>query len=83
MIIPFKELSDEALTGLIEEYVTREGTDYGGVRHDLAEKVSKVRDQLERGEVLVVFDPGEGTANLLTAAMVKDLMRPPSGGRLG
>ena len=29
MEIPYTELSDEALRGIIEEYITREGTEYG------------------------------------------------------
>ncbi|PLX41231.1 MAG: hypothetical protein C0608_06420 [Deltaproteobacteria bacterium] len=73
MIIPFKELSDEALNGLIEEYVTREGTDYGGVHLELAKKVRLVRAQLERGEVVVVFDTLEGSANLVTASSLKGI----------
>ncbi|MBW2654812.1 MAG: YheU family protein [Deltaproteobacteria bacterium] len=30
--IPYNQLSPEALQGVIEEFVTRDGTDYGEVR---------------------------------------------------
>lgn len=31
MMVPWDQLSAEALRGLIEEFVTRDGTDYGEV----------------------------------------------------
>ncbi len=55
--IPHQSLSPEALRGVIEEYVTREGTDYGGPIATLEEKVAQVLAQLDRGEVEVTFDP--------------------------
>lgn len=54
--VPYTALSEEALTGVIEEYVTRAGTDYGAVERTLAEKVADVRRQLARGEATIVFD---------------------------
>ncbi len=39
MLIPHRELSPEALQGLIEEFVTRDGTDYGESEAALATKV--------------------------------------------
>ena len=67
MIIPYTELSDAALTGLVEEFVSREGTDYGGVHVELGHKVATVLKQLQRGSVVVVFDPAEQRANLVVA----------------
>lgn len=56
MIIPVERLSAEAVQGLIEEFITREGTDYGEVEISLADKVEQIRGQLARGEVVIVFD---------------------------
>ena len=55
--VPHKELSDEALRGVIEAFVLREGTDYGerDVPHET--KVAQVLRQLERGEARIMFDP--------------------------
>jgi len=50
------QLSPGALRGLVEEYVTREGTDYGHSDWSLEEKVTQVFRQLERGEARIVFD---------------------------
>ena len=46
MIIPYKQISPDALQGLIEEFITREGTDYGEMEFSLAQKVSQVERQL-------------------------------------
>ncbi|WP_210395704.1 YheU family protein [Motiliproteus sediminis] len=56
MEIPWRELSPEALDGLIEEFVTREGTDYGHQDYSLDDKVAQVRRQLECGEAVILFD---------------------------
>jgi len=61
MLIPHRELSAEALQGLIEEFVTRDGTDYGGIEVGLAEKVAQVKHQLDAGLAVIVFDPQEGS----------------------
>jgi uncharacterized protein YheU (UPF0270 family) len=49
MVIPLEKLSAEALRGVIEEFVTREGTDYGGQMYSLENKVEQVFRQLRRG----------------------------------
>lgn len=67
ILVPLDRLSPEALQGLIEEFVTREGTDYGHADHSFAQKCRQVRGQLTRGEVVVTFDPTTQSANLVPA----------------
>ena len=64
--IPWRELSADALQGVIEEFATREGTEYGLSEVPLATKVAQIRRQLERGEVLVFFDTLIESCQLLT-----------------
>ena len=52
-----EDLSAEALRGLIEEFVTRDGTDYGAVECSVEEKIAQVTAQLESGDARLVFDP--------------------------
>jgi len=66
MIIPYQKISPEALQGLIEEFITREGTDYGEVEFSLAQKVKQVEQQLARGEVAIVFDLATESVSILT-----------------
>ncbi len=55
MIIPWQQLSPETLNNLIESFVLREGTDYGEQTFSLQEKVAQVHQQLERGEVVILY----------------------------
>lgn len=55
--VPLAALSPAALRGVVEEFVNREGTDYGLRERTLDEKVRDVMRQLERGEAVIVFDP--------------------------
>ena len=65
LAIPADQLSAEALQGLIEEFITREGTDYGEVEVPLAQKVMQVRAQLQRGEAVIVFDLAAESCTLM------------------
>ena len=55
--VPHTELSPEALKGVIESFVLREGTDYGERDVPFETKVLQVRRQLDRREAEIVFDP--------------------------
>ena len=61
------DLSAGALRGLVEEFVTRSGTDYGEIERSTDEKIADVMVQLERGDVRIVFDPQTESANLVSA----------------
>ena len=61
------QLSPGALRGLVEEYVTREGTDYGQGDWSLEDKVAQVFHQLEVGEARIVFDLEQESARIVTA----------------
>jgi uncharacterized protein YheU (UPF0270 family) len=56
MIIPHRILSPAALCGVIEAFITREGTDYGLHEVPLATKVAQVRYQLDAGTAVLVYD---------------------------
>ena len=65
MEIPLAALSDEALLGVIESFVLREGTDYGHGDFSLEQKCATVRRQLERGEARLVFDEDTQSPNIV------------------
>jgi uncharacterized protein YheU (UPF0270 family) len=66
MIIPQSALSSDALLGIIKEFVTREGTEYGAVDISLETKVKQVQRQLERGDVVIVFDEATESVDLVS-----------------
>ena len=55
MIIPWQDIAPETLTNLIEQFILREGTDYGEVEISLSDKVAYVRRQLLSGDAVIVF----------------------------
>jgi uncharacterized protein YheU (UPF0270 family) len=63
--IPPGDLSPEALRSLVEEFVTRDGTDYGAVERGVDEKIARVLAQLASGEACIVFDPETESANIV------------------
>ena len=63
--VPHDELDRQTLRRLVEEYVSRDGTDYGSREKSLEDKVEDVLRQLRRGEVRIVFDPRSETTNLV------------------
>ena len=73
LIVPPGQLSSEALQGVIEEFITREGTDYGEYEFSLADKVAHVRTQLKSALVQIVFDMRTETCTLMTREEVRQL----------
>jgi uncharacterized protein YheU (UPF0270 family) len=67
LVIPYEKLSAEALKGLIEEIVTRDGTDNGYTQATLEQNVSMVLEQLHLKEAVVVYDESTQTANIVPA----------------
>lgn len=63
--VPHAQLAPEVLRRLVEEFVTRDGTDYGAIERTLAEKVAVVLQQLEAGEVAIVVDSEHETIDIV------------------
>lgn len=63
--IPYERLPEPLLVRLIEEFVCREGTDYGPTEYTLAEKVAQVRRQLAQGKARLLFDQETETTTIV------------------
>jgi uncharacterized protein len=63
--VPHTLLSPDALRGLVESFVLREGTDYGAREFTHEQKVAQVIAQLESGDARIVFDPETESVTLL------------------
>jgi uncharacterized protein YheU (UPF0270 family) len=66
--VPHAQLAPTVLRRLIEEFVTRDGTDYGAVERTLGEKVAAVVRQLETGELAIVVDIEHETVDISISA---------------
>lgn len=63
--VPYTQLSAEALQGVVESFVLREGTEYGEREFTLEEKRLHVMYQLERGDAQIMFDPQSQTVDIV------------------
>lgn len=63
--IPLSRLDGDVLQAVIEEFITREGTDYGQLDMSLAQKVEQVRRQLQMGQAVIVFDDATESTSIM------------------
>jgi uncharacterized protein YheU (UPF0270 family) len=64
--VPIEALSEQALAGIIDDFILREGTDYGHQETGYDAKTRRVRAQLDSGEVVIAFDPNTESVTLMT-----------------
>jgi len=82
MIIPYQQLSADALQSLLEAHITQQGMDQFDTQYSLAEKTTQLRRHLETGDVVIVFDAVTETCNILTKEAAKPLMTISTGEEL-
>lgn len=63
MLIPYHLLDPAILERMLEDFVTRDGTD-NGYDATLTQRVDKLRRSLEKGQVLIVFHAETGDTSL-------------------
>jgi uncharacterized protein YheU (UPF0270 family) len=63
--IPLDSLSPAALLGVIDDFVLREGTEYGAAEVTLERKRAQVLEQLNSGRAQLLFDPGSETCTIM------------------
>jgi hypothetical protein len=66
-IIPIDKLSGKALRGVIEEFISRNGTDYGAIEASLETSFIQVKSKLKDGSAVLVFDDETETTNIFLA----------------
>jgi uncharacterized protein YheU (UPF0270 family) len=65
--IPVSKLSHKALQGVIDEFISREGTDYGETEVPAETKFRHVKYKLETGSAVLIFDDETETTNIFLA----------------
>jgi len=56
--VPWDQIKPHALRGLIEEYISRDGTFYGDLEMAMDQKVDIVIGQLKAGEAVITWNVG-------------------------
>lgn len=64
--IPYEKLSPEVLRSVIEEHVTRDGTDYGDIELPFEQKIAWVHRELVLGKACIVFDTMDRTCGIVS-----------------
>ena len=67
IVVPYDELSPDALRGVLESFVLREGTEYGEREISLDQKVADVMRQLERGEAQIIFNAALQSVDIIVS----------------
>ena len=63
-IIPVDKLSADTLEGVIKEFISRNGTDYGAIEAAMETKVRQVKQKMEKGLAVLIYDDESETTNI-------------------
>jgi uncharacterized protein len=72
--VPLNRLQDEVLQALLEEFATRDGTDYGERELNLDQKVERLQHQLRAGDLHILFDVDSEEWDLVPRAQAELLL---------
>jgi len=66
MLIPYQQLDTLTLNNLIEQYILREGTDYGEVEFSLPQKTQQILAQIKNEEIFIIYSELNESVTLIT-----------------
>ncbi len=69
MEISWEQLQPATLQAVIEEYVSRDGTDYGEQEIDHVVKTAQVHQLLRENKIRLVFDLELGSCNFISTEL--------------
>ena len=64
--VPYLDINPETLRNMIEEFVTRDGADWGDAGGSMEAKIKQVLRQFEAGKIKVVYDLTSQSANIVS-----------------
>ena len=64
--VPYLDINPETLRNMIEEFVSRDGSDWGDTGGSMEDKIKQVLRQFDSGKIKVVFDLTSQSANLVS-----------------
>jgi uncharacterized protein YheU (UPF0270 family) len=77
MKIPWQRLPPETLESVLEEIVTRDGTDYGLLEKSTAQKVKIAKNQLVSERAFLYWDSESESASLISEEQTKSMKDDP------
>jgi uncharacterized protein len=73
MIIPYDSLEPDLLERMLEEIVTRDGTDYGAAEKPTSEKINAAINGLKQGRSVLLWDDQTESASLVSKEYAQKL----------
>lgn len=67
MLIHYQDIKKNTLIALIEEFIDREGTDYGEYDVSRESMIAQVLQQLNDDKVFICYDADTESCNIITA----------------
>ena len=67
MIVPWQNINTDTLNHLLEEFASRDGTDYGAYETSLEDKVVQLKVQLQQNRIVVVYSELHESVNIVSA----------------
>lgn len=74
LAVPPGRLPADTLQSLLEEYASRDGTDYGERETPLTDKVRVLRGQLDSGDVQLLYDVDSEEWDLVPREQAEELL---------
>ena len=71
LIVPPDRLDCATLEAIAQDFVTRDGTDYGEREVSTRDKVAQILTLIRRGEVLLAYDEETESINLIDKAQYR------------
>ena len=75
LLIPYQQLSGEALEALIEAFVLREGTEYGEQDISLSDKVAQVKSRLQADQLVILYSELHESVDIITKQQWRQLVK--------
>ena len=72
MIVPWQNINADTLNHLLEEFASRDGTDYGAYETSLADKEAQLQIQLQQKRIIVVYSELHESVNIVPAEQFTD-----------
>ncbi len=72
--VPWERLATATLDALLQEYASRDGTDYGLLEHSLQDKVARLHAQLQDRSLALLYDAVSEQWDLLPREQAVDLL---------
>ena len=66
MLIPYQQLDAMTLNNLIDQFILREGTDYGEVEYSLEQKAQQIKQQIEKDNIFIMYSEMNESVTLVT-----------------